>query len=67
MQRSSNKVVFHFDKRMIFRVDPHYSIEKIAGRGSLGVVAKGKNKVNGQEVAIKMIMDLFQNPWEAKR
>jgi len=49
------KMIYTFDKRIAFEVDPVYKISSLIGRGVYGVVAEGENIETGQKVAVKLI------------
>jgi hypothetical protein len=43
-----------------FVVPSFYSMEKVAGAGSYGVVVSAKNNIDGTKVAIKKCKDIFK-------
>ena len=64
---NSDKMIYSFDRRRVFEVDPKYRILKFIDQGAYGMVASGENIETKQKVAIKLISDLFKFPSEAKR
>lgn len=50
-----------------YRIYKHYSVEEKIGRGSYGEVYKAVHKKTKKVVAIKKIIDAFQNITDAKR
>mmetsp|Transcript_22215 Transcript_22215/g.15844 ORF Transcript_22215/g.15844 Transcript_22215/m.15844 type:complete len:100 (-) Transcript_22215:26-325(-) len=43
-----------------------YTLNKMLGRGSYGVVCAGENTETGEKVAIKKLFQLFNNPKQTK-
>lgn len=64
---NSNKLIYKFDKRVEFEVDPKYRLEKLIGRGAYAMVALGENIETKKKVAIKQVEKLFDRPEDAKR
>lgn len=60
-------MVYTFDRRTVFEVDPIYKVNTLIGRGAYGLVASGENTKTKEKVAVKLITDLFRDPGEAKR
>lgn len=50
-----------------FVVDKKYEFIKLIGGGAYGVVISAKNKITGEEVAIKKIGNAFNDLIDAKR
>ena len=50
-----------------YRIYKHYTIEEKIGKGSYGEVYKAVDKKTNKTVAIKKIIDAFQNITDAKR
>lgn len=50
-----------------FVIDKKYEFIKLIGGGAYGVVISAKNKITGEEVAIKKITNAFVDLVDAKR
>lgn len=52
---------------VVFHLPIKYSLSKLLGRGSYGVVCAGVNTETGEKVAIKKVIKLFREKAETKR
>ena len=50
-----------------FHIPCKYTLNKLLGRGSYGVVCSGENTISGEKVAIKKVIKLFRDKSETKR